>query len=512
MARQREKRTGKPTKQQQKQQEDDAKLPLTSYQTALAILPPKDICEGVDEIRSHYDSVYHRWPAHINIFYPFVSQENLPEAADLISCALRDRSKKVRKLHREDGSLALRLDRVECVKKTHKEALVHLVPDGSFEKEQEEEEDGKEDSEDRGRDNDGNEEVENEHDGRSGSSRDTALASSTAQLNSLRNFLLPLFGRAHAGFSPRLVLGQGYLGGDDKERPSFEDLRFLAEQLGPLQWSATDLVLLSRRKFKKNEDNVERDHEKILPWATINIATGDVTYEQEDGKTPEQPLPDSGEQPTRKLRPAWDLITKFQNDPNLKGRYLIKCNGPSRYAEYTSKNPDSTYFTPEHRIRQIRAWDGGRWTLVWDRARKIDLVFRSGNTISRPPYSYTQGHVDTTQLDKSATKLRPALDVIHRLKHDPLYRDECYVVAFHDIRTGNRVRSAREWVEDTSSTQFIPQHRIFQILEIRRDKWYVAWDREGRIDHIFGSGKGLAARRHNVEAVKPQDIEEVLPE
>lgn len=55
-------------------------IPVTSYDTALCVLPPLEQCEHVNSLRELYDKAYGRWPAHVNLLYPFVTPERLPEA------------------------------------------------------------------------------------------------------------------------------------------------------------------------------------------------------------------------------------------------------------------------------------------------------------------------------------------------------------------------------------------------------------------------------------------------
>ena len=65
-----------------------ASLAVNSYDTALCIIPPKDQCHGIDSLRSLYDKGYGRWPPHVNILYPFVSPESLPQAKEKIQSML----------------------------------------------------------------------------------------------------------------------------------------------------------------------------------------------------------------------------------------------------------------------------------------------------------------------------------------------------------------------------------------------------------------------------------------
>jgi 2'-5' RNA ligase len=55
-----------------------------SYDTALCIIPPTHECHDIDQLRSLYDKAYGSWPPHINLIYPFVAPEHLPQATDQI--------------------------------------------------------------------------------------------------------------------------------------------------------------------------------------------------------------------------------------------------------------------------------------------------------------------------------------------------------------------------------------------------------------------------------------------
>jgi hypothetical protein len=63
-------------------------IPVTSYETALCILPPAWKCEHVDSLRELYDKAYGKWPAHINLIYPFVAPEQLPQAQQQIQAQI----------------------------------------------------------------------------------------------------------------------------------------------------------------------------------------------------------------------------------------------------------------------------------------------------------------------------------------------------------------------------------------------------------------------------------------
>ncbi|EDU45869.1 Poly(A) polymerase type 3 [Pyrenophora tritici-repentis Pt-1C-BFP] len=60
------------------------RMSITSYDTALCVIPPRSQCGYIDQLRELYDKAYGRWPPHINLVYPFVSPEHLPQAQQQI--------------------------------------------------------------------------------------------------------------------------------------------------------------------------------------------------------------------------------------------------------------------------------------------------------------------------------------------------------------------------------------------------------------------------------------------
>ena len=49
-----------------------------TYKTALVLLPPSSIAAPIDRVRGIYDKHFKRWPAHINLLYPFLSEPSEP--------------------------------------------------------------------------------------------------------------------------------------------------------------------------------------------------------------------------------------------------------------------------------------------------------------------------------------------------------------------------------------------------------------------------------------------------
>ncbi len=45
--------------------------PQKTHQTAIVVIPPRELWGQIQTIRSRYDRQYHRWMPHINLIYPF---------------------------------------------------------------------------------------------------------------------------------------------------------------------------------------------------------------------------------------------------------------------------------------------------------------------------------------------------------------------------------------------------------------------------------------------------------
>ena len=85
-------------------------------------------------------------------------------------------------------------------------------------------------------------------------------------------------------------------------------------------------------------------------------------------------------------------------------------------------------------------------------------------------------------------KLRPASDVLHRLRWDPELDSADYVIGYEDRFLGVREMALAKWKTEQTDLEFIPQHRIVYFR--RKGDGVKVWDRERRIDEMFGSGIG----------------------
>ena len=88
----------------------------------------------------------------------------------------------------------------------------------------------------------------------------------------------------------------------------------------------------------------------------------------------------------------------------------------------------------------------------------------------------------------TAKKLRPATDILNRLRWDPNLDSGDHIVGYEDRFLGTREIALDRWKTEATDEEFIPQHRILYFR--RRNDGVVVWDRETRRDDIFGSGAG----------------------
>jgi uncharacterized protein (UPF0248 family) len=85
-----------------------------------------------------------------------------------------------------------------------------------------------------------------------------------------------------------------------------------------------------------------------------------------------------------------------------------------------------------------------------------------------------------------AAKLRPATDILNRLRWDPNIDSTAYVIGYVDRFLGTKEIGLDSWKTEQTDEEFIPQHRIVYFK--RKSDGRIMWDRETRKDEIFGSG------------------------
>ncbi|MCJ1401161.1 hypothetical protein MMC11_004373 [Xylographa trunciseda] len=83
--------------------------------------------------------------------------------------------------------------------------------------------------------------------------------------------------------------------------------------------------------------------------------------------------------------------------------------------------------------------------------------------------------------------LRPALDILSRIRYDSNYDAEDYLVGYLDRHSGMKEMPVTWWKgEDNTEEDFIPQSRIKYYK--RKSDGIVVWDRDRKLDLLFGSG------------------------
>lgn len=95
-------------------------------------------------------------------------------------------------------------------------------------------------------------------------------------------------------------------------------------------------------------------------------------------------------------------------------------------------------------------------------------------------------HASLSSKPVSTNKLRPAGDVISRLRWDPKIDFGDYLVGYEDRFLGVKEMPLSRWKSEQTDEEFIPQHRIVYFK--RKSDGRRVWDRETRKDEIFGSG------------------------
>ncbi|KAF2742084.1 hypothetical protein M011DRAFT_294760 [Sporormia fimetaria CBS 119925] len=86
------------------------------------------------------------------------------------------------------------------------------------------------------------------------------------------------------------------------------------------------------------------------------------------------------------------------------------------------------------------------------------------------------------------SKLRPASDVLSRLRWDPSLDPSDYIVGYEDRFLGPKEMPLDRWKSDVSEDEFIPMHRVLWFR--RKGNGEVVWDRRARNDKVFGRGVG----------------------
>ncbi|KAI9703595.1 MAG: hypothetical protein M1836_007365 [Candelina mexicana] len=113
------------------------------------------------------------------------------------------------------------------------------------------------------------------------------------------------------------------------------------------------------------------------------------------------------------------------------------------------------------------------------------MTFEANDTIFKKPKKSTSTRTVNPPVIV-ARKLRPAIDVLNRLRWDPTVDESDYLVGYEDRFLGIREIPLDRWKGEQTDDEFIPQHRIVHFK--RKSDGEVVWEKERRLDRVFGSG------------------------
>jgi hypothetical protein len=88
---------------------------------------------------------------------------------------------------------------------------------------------------------------------------------------------------------------------------------------------------------------------------------------------------------------------------------------------------------------------------------------------------------------ESNRRLRPASDVLKRLKHDRSLNIDEFKVGYVDRHTDKiQEKPAMAWVRDTTDEEWIPEHRIVYFKRcLTSGEEQLMWDKASKVDRIF---------------------------
>ena len=102
----------------------------------------------------------------------------------------------------------------------------------------------------------------------------------------------------------------------------------------------------------------------------------------------------------------------------------------------------------------------------------------------------TSVNPEITHYGVKKPKLRPAHDIINRIKWDPEMDVDQYILGYEDRFLGVMETGVGKWIErrggDETDEDWVPLHRVLYVR--RKEDGVRVWDRDQRVDTIFGSG------------------------
>ena len=92
---------------------------------------------------------------------------------------------------------------------------------------------------------------------------------------------------------------------------------------------------------------------------------------------------------------------------------------------------------------------------------------------------------ESNKTDSKGARLRPASEVLSRLRYERQHSIDDCIVGYRDRHLSKmQEKPAADWILETTHEEFIPQHRI----EFVKKSGEIIWDRKAKIDKLFKSG------------------------
>ncbi|KIW70265.1 hypothetical protein PV04_02549 [Phialophora macrospora] len=125
-----------------------------------------------------------------------------------------------------------------------------------------------------------------------------------------------------------------------------------------------------------------------------------------------------------------------------------------------------------------------------ERIQENHDVIRKTQELERYAKHKRQGNAPSNN-DTPLPKMRTAQDVLSRLQWDKGLEISKYLVGYLERFEGIKEMPARSWISESTDEEWIPQHRIKYFKKICEGGDHeIVWDRETRVDKIFGTGAG----------------------
>ena len=106
------------------------------------------------------------------------------------------------------------------------------------------------------------------------------------------------------------------------------------------------------------------------------------------------------------------------------------------------------------------------------------------------------------QTQNSKPYLRPAMDILSRIRHDPSLDESDFIIGYIDRHAPEMMEmDVSAWkggVTDFTDEEWIPQHRIMYFRKKGDEEGRRVWDRVTRLDRLFGSGVAPVATLEEV--------------